>query len=808
MNADESALRARLGIPTDAESVLIFGESSHWDPNWLFTSEEYYGRRIERILDEVIAALVAEPRRIFSVEALFFLRRYWERRPDQREILRQLVNDGRLRLTGTGITTPDTVLPDTELILRDYLDGQEWLRTRRMTPEPRLAYLPDDFGHSPALPSMLRALGFDHAAITRIDGMYFVATDYRRRKAFPLPGSSAELLERDLRTVDFVWRAPDGAEVLCHWNAFTYFQGDMLAHVGVIRWMGVVFGMSWRTRRHIARRVRAFVRQLRPLARTPYLFCPMGCDFNGPIHGLVGLLDRYNRTHYQETGVWAVNAGMDDYMTLVDHYRPRLPTLTFDPNPYWMGFYASRPDIKVRCNRIGRKLVLLEKLTAVPAPGSTDSPDPELRREIGAAWDLLIVSNHHDFVTGTAPDRVWHAEQGPWLTEAEGLADSALARVRATRQAPPAPSHGEPPQWTLADGRVEVTTRYYKVVLSAAAGGCITVLDRAEDGRSLISGPANDLVAYRDSGGLWRMGHEYRGGVLREVACASRQPATVRAIEEDGVLQVRVDSRLEGRPFVRFLWFRDDSPIIRLRIVGAAARRRTITCRFPTTLVADRLTMDVPGGVVERPAHKLYSPTFWPARNFVFAHDHGRGGRGMAAFLGGPACATLRENGALEWVALRNVPRERAFLVLPLLAHPASGTDPDEHTFDYAVWFTRAGDVLDNKLPIQPRQALGTAWFAPATPDLDAAADAVVTCDRDDVRVAAVKPADRGAGVIVRLGGFGRGSVVVRVRCAARPVRAARLCDARERDLSELRVEDGAAVVPVDGAIVSVRLLF
>ena len=89
---------------------------------------------------------------------------------------------------------------------------------------------------------MLAALGFDHACVTRIDGMYFVGTDYRGPSSYPLAGSSADLLERELRTQDFVWRAPDGSEALCHWNAFTYFQGDMLAHIGVIRWMGVTFG--------------------------------------------------------------------------------------------------------------------------------------------------------------------------------------------------------------------------------------------------------------------------------------------------------------------------------------------------------------------------------------------------------------------------------------------------------------------------------------------------------------------------------------------------------------------------------------
>lgn len=40
--ANEKILRQRLGISNDAERVLIFAESSHWDPNWVWTSEQYF----------------------------------------------------------------------------------------------------------------------------------------------------------------------------------------------------------------------------------------------------------------------------------------------------------------------------------------------------------------------------------------------------------------------------------------------------------------------------------------------------------------------------------------------------------------------------------------------------------------------------------------------------------------------------------------------------------------------------------------------------------------------------------------------
>ena len=48
----------------------------------------------------------------------------------------------------------------------------------------------------------------------------------------------------------------------------------------------------------------------------------------------------------------AVLASLSDYLDLVDCHRGTLPRLTLDPNPYWMGFYASRPGLKRACRRL------------------------------------------------------------------------------------------------------------------------------------------------------------------------------------------------------------------------------------------------------------------------------------------------------------------------------------------------------------------------------------------------------------------------------------------------------------------------
>jgi hypothetical protein len=318
---------------------------------------------------------------------------------------------------------------------------------------------------------------------------------------------------------------------------------------------------------------------------------------------------------------------------------------------------------------------------------------------------------------------------------------------------------------------------------------------------------ANDLVSYRDSGGLWRMGHEFRGGWLRESGRASDRPARLVVEPVPGGLEVTCQAELDGLPVLRRYWFRADSPILRLRVEGRAADRRTITVRFRTGLAARRLAMDQPGGVVVRPLTRIYEPTFWPLQHFLHAQDDGDG-RGAALWLRRPGAAACRPGGWLEAVALRNATRERAWGVVPIIATPAVGHERSVTTFDYAVWFTAAGDWRENGVALVAGDLASGPWAQPGGGDLAGLAATVVTTDRADVAVTAVKPASRGEGIIVRLQTFAPPGSPVVVAAPGRSVDAATLCDARERDLQPLEVRDGAVRLVMPGTIATVRLLF
>ncbi|MEA2087123.1 MAG: hypothetical protein U9O91_03395 [Candidatus Caldatribacteriota bacterium] len=800
----DQQLRRRLGIPDDAERVLIFSESSHWDPNWLLTSEEYFERFVRHNLDRAIEELHQESRRVYSIECMFFLRLYWDRSPAQRDNIRELVNEGRLRLTSSGVTTADTLLPSAEAILRDLLIGQEWLRANGMEQEPKLAYFTDSFGCTPTLPSLLKAAGFDRTAITRVDGMYFMGCDLESSKRFPRSGSSAERLLTKEHSLDFVWRDHNGAQVLCHWNAFTYGQGDMLAFVGLSRVYLARVAFPARSEGHIAHRIKQYVARLSPYSRTPYMLCPIGFDFVEPIPDLVALLDRYNQNHYSTTGVWAVNAGMDDYLTLIESYQDKLPVLELDPNPYWTGFYTARPTLKRRCRKLVDNLLLAEKLSFLP---ENRKAYKTISQDLKDAWWQAAVSNHHDFITGTSPDKVVAEEQIPWLIQAADSVDAIIDRFTfALPVSDVTATCSKSLTWSGKNSRIQIKTAYYDIELAEDVGGAVVNLQSQDAQIPLLTGISNDLVSYRDSGGLWRMGFEFAGGIWKESMRASHQQIQMQVHKHNNGLEIISNAELNGETLRRLMWFSNDSPVIYCRIEGKAAEGHSVTVRFATGISSKNLVMDTPGGIVVRPPKRIYDPTFWPLHHFVHLQDDDTG-RGLAILQPMPGAISYQPGGQLELVVMRNATREKVFGLIGIPGNPASGHERESYAFEYAFLFTQNGDWRDNNIHLMARGIANNPWSDSRDTALRGLADSVITTDSTDVWVTAIKPASRGEGVVVRLYTPVLPESPVVVTAPHFKVIRAFLCDARERDLETLEMQDGTVRVAMPGTVATIRLL-
>jgi hypothetical protein len=83
----------------------------------------------------------------------------------------------------------------------------------------------------------------------------------------------------------------------------------------------------------------------------------------------------------------------------------------------------------------------------------------------------------------------------------------------------------------------------------------------------------------------------------------------------------------------------------------------------------------------------------------------------------------------------------------------------------------------------------------------------LVRCDDPAVSFAAIKRADAGGGVIVRLACELRAARTVRVSIPSQTVSGAFLCNAREETLGPLAIESGQVLVPLSARLTTIRLV-
>ena len=426
LTATELALRRALGVPSDARQVIVFGQNAHMDIDWQRTLPNYYGAFVGDVLTEARQILETQPRAFYSVAEMAFLEYHLEQHPEELAPLKAASMAGSLHIVGGGMTSPDTLLPETELLLRDYLYGIQFAEDT-LAAHPTAAWLPDSFGHASTAPDILAAAGFTSVAFSRIDGAPTLYEEILMHGA-PMPGSTAAQLA-SLGSADFVWTGPGGGSVIAHFMASIglYCAGDNIDYDEELEVAGGHLGSfmgndSTFTDAAIDR----YITEMRPYTKTPYIFIPVGCDFAHPKPQLIAYLDGYNNRRYGTTGTWAVAAPFDTYSEFVSAWRDVLPTLAKDLTPYYTGFYGSRAAVKRQTRDAARPFFTAETFaTALGAAGQT------LTMAAASQLRLLTRADHHDFITGTATDAVVADEQLPLLVTAETAGQAELNQVAA-----------------------------------------------------------------------------------------------------------------------------------------------------------------------------------------------------------------------------------------------------------------------------------------------------------------------------------------------------------------------------------------
>ena len=854
----ERDLRRVLGVPDHAERVLILGQSSHLDIDWRVTFDEYYEELVEDVFLDASGLLDSDPHSFYAVAEMGYLAEHVARHGSSP--WRQHAGTGRMRVVGGGLTTPDTLLPTTQPLIRDYLLGSIFAE-EHLGARPRAAWLPDSFGHSPTVPDLLSAAGYSAVGFGRADGArhsYEVLID-GLEPIVPGATTTASML-RDLGSADFVWRGPGGGEILAHYLPVReYCQGDTIDLDGYAIG-GQRLGIDHDDDPEFVRaRIGEYIAELTPYQRTPYLFVPVGCDFQRPRPRLTEYARWWNDTHFDETGVWVVTATFDDYMKLVSFHRDALPVLERDITPVWTGFFASRPRVKRAARAAAETLAGVEPFLAIAVPGSD---------VLGQAWESVALANHHDWITGTAADRVVEDEQLPHLEQALGIGEDAwrqvldeLARRIDTRVEAPgevvvvfnpgpvdrggvvevesalrgsvrASAEGAAlPAQITAGGRVAFLAddvpafgwRTFSLAAGAEPGATATIGSDAATistgeldarltrdaagwslsslsvaGEELLAGASLEWVVYADTGGLYRIGSERPDCAAETFAELETVRLGTLELVEAGPARVimRATATVDDRAAIVELVAAAGAESLTVRVTGSAGRDRTITLRARPEATDDRLTMGVAGGVATRSLSHHYTPSLWPAVTWA---SRGRLAVHLTQSTGVHGSAT----GALEWVVFRNATSER-----PCDDVGPSGTEDGTSTVEVSLG--RRDDAGAGATELAASMAMTRPLRAVANdrhPGDLRAQDRLVVIEAASAIATALKPASRGTGLILHLERLGAASSAVTLRPGVLRWNTVTRPDLLERDdVPAGEPADAGVTVVLDAALTALRL--
>ena len=182
-----------------APTMWIFGQS-HIDLGWLWPLEETYHKAVRTYANQLtLMEEYPEYRFLLCGPALLDMLRERDEKTWQR--VKKAYEKGQIEPEGAFYVECDTNLPSGESLIRQLLYGKVWFREQFGT-ETKVAWQPDTFGFSAALPQILKQLGIQYFAtqkLLRIDP---------ETERFPYQ--------------NFIWEGMDGSTV----EALSFFKSN------------------------------------------------------------------------------------------------------------------------------------------------------------------------------------------------------------------------------------------------------------------------------------------------------------------------------------------------------------------------------------------------------------------------------------------------------------------------------------------------------------------------------------------------------------------------------------------------------
>ena len=186
---------------------------SHLDREWYRTFQENRVK-LTRFMDDLLDTLDEDPDyTCYTLDAqTSFIDDYFDVKPQNEKRFATYVKEGKLPI-GPWYVQPDEHLPTAEGIIRNMLISKKI--SDHYADYNRVGYVPDSFGQSSTMPTLLNGFGVDSAVIYR------------------------GFAEEDSKYNDFIWEGLDGSKIVANWMPIGYgnamfLKEDLASNIKVI----------------------------------------------------------------------------------------------------------------------------------------------------------------------------------------------------------------------------------------------------------------------------------------------------------------------------------------------------------------------------------------------------------------------------------------------------------------------------------------------------------------------------------------------------------------------------------------------
>jgi alpha-mannosidase len=371
---------------TDNATIHVV-EGFHCDPVWVSNQHRYNLVSMDNVR-QLIDACVADPGYRAFIHELDYVRSFVDEYPEYRDLLFQLVEDGRIAV-GSSYNQPNENNCSGEALVRNILYGDGYLRGF-LGGNPGIYHAWDVFGHIPQLSQLVAKSGLNGALWCKhIHG-------------FP---------------PIFNHMALDGT-ILPHMRTSYSWSSDSLGN--------------------LLQRTDANLAEKASLGLHRHLVVDAK-DFHSPSAWMVGQTKDMAKTSPRVV-MTSPEEFLDEILADTERHGVSLPLTSRNPSQYHIGTFMSRPEMKIANRLCENTLIAAETWSTFASLMGAQYPDIALDR----AWRQVLFGQHHDAITGTPCD-MSYLDLMAGYREALDLADAVHSNATGfIANAVQAPASGRP----------------------------------------------------------------------------------------------------------------------------------------------------------------------------------------------------------------------------------------------------------------------------------------------------------------------------------------------------------------------------